>query len=138
MAEAATNHPVEDVRPSASAVPVADTASKCPIEVSSKAAEMARKQLDKRGTPQAAVRLGVRGSGCSGFTYVIEFEDRPPRPDRDRLFEVEGARFVVDKKSLLYLAGSRLDWEQKLMSSGFKFVNPNEKTSCGCGHSFSV
>jgi len=107
------------------------------ITITPKAAEAARKQLQKRGTPGSMIRLGIRGAGCSGFTYVIEFEDKEPR-DRDRVFEQDGVRFVVDKKSLLYLAGTSLEWEQKLMSQGFKFVNPNEKNSCGCGHSFTV
>jgi iron-sulfur cluster assembly protein len=107
------------------------------IGITTRAAEAARKQLDKRGTPGGMIRLGIRGAGCSGFTYVIEFEDKPPR-DRDRVFEQDGVKFVVDRKSLLYLAGTELDFETKLMSSGFKFRNPNEKSSCGCGHSFTV
>ncbi|MBI2394863.1 MAG: iron-sulfur cluster assembly accessory protein [Deltaproteobacteria bacterium] len=107
------------------------------ITITSKAAEAAKKQLAKRGTPEAMIRLGIRGSGCSGFSYVIEFEDKEPR-ERDRVFLQDGVKFVVDKKSLLYLAGTQLDWEQKLMSQGFKFVNPNEKSTCGCGHSFTV
>ena len=111
--------------------------SRLSIDISAKAAENAKKQLLKRKTPDAMIRLGIRGAGCSGFTYVIEFEDNPPR-DRDRVFEKDGARFVVDKKSLLYLAGTALEWEQTLMSTGFKFVNPNEKSSCGCGHSFTI
>ncbi len=111
--------------------------SQLSLTITSKAAEMARKQLAKRSTPDSMIRLGIRGAGCSGFTYVIEFEDKPPR-DRDRVFEQDGVKFVVDKKSLLYLAGTILDWEHKLMSQGFKFVNPNEKSSCGCGHSFTV
>ena len=110
---------------------------KLSLAITSKAAEAARKQLAKRGTPESMIRLGIRGSGCSGFSYVIEFEDKEPR-DRDRVFEQDGVKFVVDKKSLLYLAGTQLDWEQKLMSQGFKFVNPNEKSTCGCGHSFTV
>lgn len=107
------------------------------LTITSRAADAARKQLAKRSTPESMIRLGIRGAGCSGFTYVIEFEDKGAR-DRDRVFEQDGVKFVVDKKSLLYLAGTILDWEAKLMSQGFKFVNPNEKSSCGCGHSFTV
>ncbi len=118
-------------------VPTGARTSQLSLTIAPKAAEMARKQLTKRGTPDAMIRLGIRGAGCSGFTYVIEFEDKEPR-DRDRVFEQDGVKFVVDKKSLLYLAGTILEWEQKLMSQGFKFVNPNEKNSCGCGHSFTV
>ena len=107
------------------------------ITLSPMAVTMAKAKLEKRGTPDAALRLGVRGGGCSGFNYVIEFSDDPPR-DRDRVFEFDGLRVVVDKKSLVYLAGMELDWVQTLMQQGFKVNNPNEKTSCGCGHSFTV
>jgi iron-sulfur cluster assembly protein len=118
-------------------LPPGTRTSQLSLTIAPKAAEAARKQLQKRGTPDSMIRLGIRGAGCSGFTYVIEFEDKEPR-DRDRVFEQDGVKFVVDKKSLLYLAGTILEWEQKLMSQGFKFVNPNEKNSCGCGHSFTV
>ena len=114
------------------------TESKLSLRVTDAAVAAARKQLERRGTPGSMIRLGIRGAGCSGFTYVIEFEDGAPRENRDRVFEHAGVKFVVDKKSLLYLAGTELDWEKKLMSQGFKFVNPNEKSSCGCGHSFTV
>ena len=111
--------------------------AKAAITLSPKAVEMAKKQLAKRGTPNAAIRLGLRGGGCSGFSYVIEFTDDPPR-ERDRVFEFDGVRVFVDPKSLIYLAGTVLDWEQTLMYQGFKFRNPQEKQSCGCGHSFAV
>ena len=107
------------------------------IDVSPKAIEAIRRQLVKRGTLDAALRLGIRGGGCSGFTYVIEFHDGPPRP-KDRVFQYDDVRVVVDPKSLVYLSGTLLDWEHTLMKQGFKFVNPHEKTSCGCGHSFTV
>lgn len=107
------------------------------ISLTPKAISMAKNRLQKRGTPDAALRLGIRGGGCSGFNYVIEFSDDPPR-ERDRVFEFDGVRVYVDKKSLAYLAGTTLDWEQSLMKNGFKFQNPQESASCGCGHSFSV
>lgn len=112
-------------------------ASKLAVTLSPRAVEMAKARLQKRGTPDAALRLGVKGGGCSGFGYVVEFSDEPPR-DRDRVFEFDGVRVYVDKKSLVYLAGTTLDWEQSLMKSGFKFLNPQEAASCGCGHSFTV
>ena len=107
------------------------------ITISDKAVEFARKKLLARGTPDAAVRLGVKGGGCSGFSYVIQYEDTPPR-ERDTVYEAGGVRFYVDKKSFVYLAGSVLDYEQTLMFQGFKFKNPQEASSCGCGHSFTV
>lgn len=99
-----------------------------------KAVEMAKKALERRGTPDAALRLGVKGGGCSGASYVIEFADKV-RPT-DLLFEFDGLRVVVDPKSLVFLRGSELDYEVKLMGHGFKFRNPNEKRGCGCGQSF--
>jgi iron-sulfur cluster assembly protein len=107
------------------------------VHVTAAAVEAIRRQLAKRGTPDAGLRLGIRGGGCSGFSYVIEFQDGPPGA-RDMVFEFDGVRVVVDKKSLLYLDGATLEWEQTLMRQGFKFVNPHEKSSCGCGHSFTV
>src|SRR6187402_318934 len=107
------------------------------IHVSEQAVVFAREKLAQRGTPDAAVRLGIKGGGCSGFSYVIQYEDTPPK-ERDTVYEAGGVRFYVDKKSFVYLAGSVLDYEQTLMFQGFKFKNPQEASSCGCGHSFTV
>jgi iron-sulfur cluster assembly protein len=120
-----------------SADTVAPPSSKKVVHISDQAVVFARQKLAQRGTPDAAVRLGIRGGGCSGFSYVIQFEDEPAR-ERDSVFEAGGIRFFVDKKSLIYLAGSTLDYEKTLMFQGFKFRNPNEAASCGCGHSFTV
>lgn len=116
--------------------------SKKTIAVSPAAVEAVRMQLKKRGTPEGAIRVGIRGGGCSGFSYVIEFEDAAPRTgDLVLEFSEEGkatVRVICDKKSILYLGGSVLDWEKTLMFQGFKFKNPQEATRCGCGHSFTV
>jgi iron-sulfur cluster assembly protein len=119
-----------------------EAAAQASIDVTPKAVEAIRKQIAKRGVEGTSLRLGIRGGGCSGFSYVIEFHDGAPRA-RDRVFDYKAAdgtpvRVVIDPKSLVYLAGTTLDWEQTLMKQGFKFVNPNEKASCGCGHSFTV
>ncbi len=112
------------------------------ITVSAKAVEAIKKQVQKRSVPGTALRVGVRGGGCSGFSYVIEFHDGEPHA-RDVVYDFTAedgspVRVVVDKKSLIYLNGSELEWEQTLLQQGFKFVNPQEKASCGCGHSFTV
>ena len=125
-----------------SAITTPTQAAKATITVTPKAVEMIEKQIAKRGKPNTALRLGIRGGGCSGFSYVIEFHDGEPRA-KDHVFDFVAedgtpVRVVVDKKSLVYLAGTTLDWEQTLLQQGFKFLNPNEKTSCGCGHSFTV
>ena len=107
------------------------------VTISDAAVAYAKQRLAQRGTPEAAIRLGVRGGGCSGFSYVIEFADDAPR-DRDLVFVADGVRFFVDKKSIVYLAGSVLDFEKTLVFQGFKFKNPQEASRCGCGHSFHV
>jgi iron-sulfur cluster assembly protein len=111
--------------------------SKREVHITAEAVNYAKKRLVARGTPEAAVRLGVRGGGCSGFNYVIEFSDDPPRA-KDTVSELDGVKFYVDKKSLIYLAGSTLDYEHTLMFQGFRFKNPQEASRCGCGHSFTV
>jgi len=127
----------EHVPQEAGSVAVAAPASKKTVTITDAAVDYAKKRLVQRGTPDAAIRLGVRGGGCSGFSYVIEFSDDPPR-DRDLVFEAGGVRFFVDKKSFVYLAGSALDFEKTLVFQGFKFRNPQEASRCGCGHSFTV
>jgi iron-sulfur cluster assembly protein len=112
------------------------------LTVSPPAVDAIARQMKKRGTLDASLRVGIRGGGCSGFSYVIEFHDGPPHA-RDRALDFVASdgtkvRVVVDPKSLLYLNGSALEWEQTLMRQGFKFSNPNEKSGCGCGTSFSV
>jgi iron-sulfur cluster assembly protein len=99
-------------------------------------------QIAKRNVPDTSLRVGIRGGGCSGFSYVIEFHDGAPQA-RDIVYDLKATdgtavRVLVDKKSLLYLNGSTLDWEKTLMRQGFKFLNPNEKSNCGCGTSFTV
>jgi iron-sulfur cluster assembly protein len=106
------------------------------VRLTKKAIEMAKAALVKRGTPSAALRLGVRGGGCSGVSYAIEFSDKVR--DRDHKFDFDGLLVVVDPKSLVYLRGAVLDYEVKLMQHGFRFLNPNEKSSCGCGESFQI
>lgn len=107
------------------------------ISVSPKAIEQIKNQLAKRGTLESYLRLGVKGGGCSGYKYVLQYEDNPPR-EKDLLFEVDTVKILVDKKSILYLNGTVLDWEKTLLQQGFKFKNPNEKSTCGCGVSFTV
>lgn len=82
------------------------------------------------------IRLGVKTSGCSGLAYVLEFVDAPD--DDDAVFEDHGVKVVVDKKSLLYLDGTELDYGKEGLNEGFKFNNPNVKDECGCGESFKV
>ena len=81
-----------------------------------------------------ALRVGVKGGGCSGFSYTLGFDDSVS--EIDQIFEVDDVRVVCDPKSFLYLNGTQIDFEDDLMGRGFKFVNPNASKTCGCGESF--
>jgi len=113
---------------------VAHSQSKREIVVTSAAAEEIKRQRDKRGTPEARIRVGVRGGGCTGFTYVFEWADQV-RPTDSEFSGDGGVGIVVDPKSLVYLGGMTLDFVRGMMGHGFKFNNPNAKGSCGCGES---
>jgi iron-sulfur cluster assembly protein len=103
------------------------------IAITESAAQEIAKQRDKRGKPGASIRVGIRGGGCTGFSYVFEWADEP-RPT-DKVFTAFGVSVVVDPKSLVYLGGMELDFVKGMMGHGFKFNNPNAKGSCGCGES---
>lgn len=82
------------------------------------------------------LRVGVKGGGCSGFSYVLDLTEN--QKDTDELFEQHGIRVVCDPKSLLYLNGTTIDFKDEIMGRGFVFQNPNANSSCGCGSSFAV
>jgi iron-sulfur cluster assembly protein len=88
------------------------------------------------GKPTEAIRIGLRGGGCDGFSYVFEWADKPAgKHDHVLAFEDGSVRVFIDKKSMLYLKGTTLNFVTGLMGHGFKFENPNVKGSCGCGES---
>ena len=111
----------------------APTISKREIDITENAAQEIAKQMAKRNTPGSLIRVGVRGGGCTGFTYVFEWADTQ-RPS-DKIFSAHGVSVVVDPKSLVYLGGMQLDFVRGMMGHGFKFNNPNAKGACGCGES---
>ena len=82
------------------------------------------------------VRVSVKGGGCSGLMYDLDFDDNIK--DGDEIFEDKGVKILVDKKSLLYLLGTTLDFSDGLNGKGFQFINPNASRTCGCGESFAV
>jgi iron-sulfur cluster assembly protein len=108
------------------------------VHVTENAVQYIRKAMAKEGlSPEnAGLRMGITGGGCSGLSYSIRF-DKEPR-ENDRVYEFSGLRVFVDPKSLVYLNGVTLDYEETLIRQGFNFINPNSKRSCGCGSSFSV
>lgn len=82
------------------------------------------------------IRLGIKTSGCSGLSYLLEFVDEIN--EDDHIFEEDGVKVIVDEKSLIYLDGTQLDFVKEGLNEGFKFQNPNTKDECGCGESFNV
>ena len=108
------------------------------IMLTERAAEEVRTICKQQDLPAEAtyLRLGVKGGGCSGFSYSLDLTDN--KSDKDEEFEVHGVKVVCDSKSYLYLNGTELDFRDEVMGRGFTFNNPNASSSCGCGSSFSV
>jgi iron-sulfur cluster assembly protein len=84
------------------------------------------------------LRVGVRQGGCSGMSYIMDFEDPSQITPQDEVFDYDGFKLVCDKKSLLYLYGLMLDYSNAMIGGGFQFTNPNASQTCGCGKSFGV
>jgi len=108
------------------------------IHLSEHAAKKIIELLAKEGvSPETGgLRVGIQGGGCSGLSYAMRLDTQAR--DRDKVFEEFGARIFVDPKSLLYLSGTTLEYEETLMRQGFAFQNPNAARSCGCGSSFTA
>ncbi len=107
------------------------------ITVSESAANQVQKLIKSEGMPQNSfVRVGVKGGGCSGLMYEMDFDT--VQQDGDQSFEDKGITVVVDKKSFLYLVGTELRYSGGLNGKGFEFYNPNANRTCGCGESFSL
>ena len=106
------------------------------LSLTESAADRVKAFLENRGKG-LGVRLGVKTTGCSGMAYVIEFVDDINEVE-DEIFESNGVKIIVDKKSLVYIDGTVMDFVKEGLNEGFQFKNPNEKDSCGCGESFTV
>ena len=107
------------------------------ITVTDKAKDQLQVLREEEGhSPAHNVRVSVKGGGCSGLMYDLVFDDKIA--DSDDVFEDKGVKVIVDKKSLLYLLGTTLDFSDGLNGKGFQFVNPNASRTCGCGESFAV
>ena len=106
------------------------------VTVTDSAAEKIRTMLESQGHAEYGLRVGVVGGGCSGFQYRLAFETAAA--EMDQIIEVNGVRLFIDAKSCLYLNGVRLDFIDGLMGAGFKIENPNARSTCGCGESFSA
>jgi iron-sulfur cluster assembly protein len=107
------------------------------LQISDNAGKLIRKMTAKNGMPGGGLRIAIKAGGCSGLSYTFAWEPQPR--DGDHTFEgPDGARVFVDRKSFKFLDGTTLDYDTSLVSKGFIFNNPNAKSSCGCGTSFSV
>jgi iron-sulfur cluster assembly protein len=106
------------------------------VELSPAAVKRVKALMESQKLDNAFLRMGVKGGGCSGLSYNLEFDTELRKFDKQ--FEIDGVKVVVDVKSYLYLNGSTLDFVQQGLTGGFTFVNPNAKSSCGCGTSFTT
>jgi iron-sulfur cluster assembly protein len=105
------------------------------VTVTDRAAQELQRLYEKDHPEGDGVRLGVKGGGCSGLSYVLDFSTQR---EGDHVIEHGGMRFYLDRKSAIYLKGVELDYKEGLKGKGFTFRNPNASSSCGCGESFSV
>ena len=106
------------------------------VQLSDRAISKVKEILESQDPKPVGLRLAVVGGGCSGFSYSMNFENTPNI--LDKTYNYDGLKVFVDQASLLYLDGANVDYVESLEGSGFKFENPNVKSTCGCGSSFNV
>jgi len=106
------------------------------ITLTDKAAGKVKEILENEQKIECALRIGVKGGGCSGFSYTMNLDE--VLSESDQVFEDKGVKIVVDAKSFIYLSGTQVDFVENLSGSGFTFSNPNATRSCGCGSSFQA
>jgi iron-sulfur cluster assembly accessory protein len=107
-----------------------------PVALTAKAIEMIKDAMEREGLAGYGIRIGVMGGGCAGFQYSMDFEKEPREGDLS--IAQDGVTLLVDPMSSMYLQGVTIDYVVGLQGAGFKFNNPNAKTTCGCGSSFSA
>lgn len=106
------------------------------VSMTPAAIKRVRELMESQGLQNAYLRMGVKGGGCSGLSYNLEFDTELGKFDKQ--FDIDGVKVVVDAKSYLYVNGSMLDYVAQGLTGGFAFQNPNAKSSCGCGTSFTT
>lgn len=113
-----------------------ETTSKIPVTLTASATEEIKRLMSVEGfSAEHFLRIGVKGGGCSGMTYVLGFDSKT---EKDENFEIDGISIIIEKAHGIYLIGMEVDWQGGLNSRGFTFNNPNASTTCGCGTSFAV
>jgi iron-sulfur cluster assembly accessory protein len=120
----------------ATTTPTPEVKKTAPIILSSNAIAKVKEIMAQQNPVPAGLRVGVVGGGCSGFSYSMQFESSAGM--MDKVFEFDGLKVFVDATSVMYLNGCTVDYVETLEGAGFKFDNPNVKSTCGCGSSFSV
>ena len=121
----------------APATPEAPAQGLPPVHLTDKAAGEVKRILEEKKMPETTgLRLSLKGGGCSGMTYVLDFAEQGQATDTE--FESQGVRLLVDESAMPFLQGLQIDFVDDLLNRGFKFENPNAAHSCGCGTSFSV
>jgi len=106
------------------------------IQMSDRAVDKVKEILDQQEPKPAGLRIAVVGGGCAGFNYSMAFEENPGM--LDKTYQFNGLKVFIDQASLLYLDGASVDYVETLEGAGFKFENPNVRSTCGCGSSFSA
>jgi iron-sulfur cluster assembly accessory protein len=120
----------------ATPVPAQEEVKKAPLVLTPQAIAKVREIMATQDPLPSGLRIGVVGGGCSGFQYSMAFENQPGM--MDKVFSFEDLKVYVDSTSLMYLNGCTVDYVENLEAAGFKFDNPQVKSTCGCGSSFSV
>jgi iron-sulfur cluster assembly protein len=113
-----------------------DAPSSPAVTLSEAALKEVKRLINVQGITEGGLRLGVKGGGCSGLSYTINFDEKIGQ--YDSVYDFDGVKVIVDAKSAIYLQGTQLDFQKDLMGGQFKFVNPNASKTCGCGESFSA
>ena len=106
------------------------------VTLSDAAINEIKRLMNVQGLTEVGLRLGVKGGGCSGLSYTVNFDEKIG--PHDSVYDIDGIKIIVDLKSAIYLQGTQLDFQKDLVSGNFKFVNPNADKTCGCGESFSA
>jgi iron-sulfur cluster assembly accessory protein len=118
------------------ATTTAPSVKSTPVSMTANAIAKVKEIMAQQSPVPAGLRVGVVGGGCSGFSYSMSFENQAGV--MDKVFDFDGLKVYVDATSLMYLTGANIDYVETLEGAGFKFENPNVKSTCGCGSSFSV
>lgn len=113
------------------------TGSEKLIKLTEAAGRKVSQLMQRDGVADGVLRVKIVGGGCAGLEYKMDFEKNPPTP-KDILIETAGVRVLVDVKSALYVSGSEIDFQDKMIGGGFKIYNPNATATCSCGESFSI